>query len=96
MGVGVDPQGNHNHYYIALITRLEIAKGKGVSDISIKGDSKLVCNQVDGSSQVKAENLKPFHNGVEELKAQFTTSKVLHVSRSKNRGADRMSKAQTK
>lgn len=52
----IDPQGNHNCYhkelgqgltcnqakYAALITGLEIAKGKGVSDISIKGDSKLV------------------------------------------------------
>jgi ribonuclease HI len=72
---------------------LEIAKRKGASHLEIKGDSKLVCKQVDGDWKVRADNLKPYHIAVEKLRAQFVSTSIGHIPRCENSEADRMSRA---
>jgi ribonuclease HI len=72
---------------------LEIAKKKGASHLEIKGDSKLVCKQVDGDWKVRADNLKPYHIVVEKLRSQFVSTSIGHIPKCENSGADRMSRA---
>jgi ribonuclease HI len=71
---------------------LEIAKEKGASDLEIKGDSKLVCKQVDGDWKVRADNLKPYHIAVEKLRVQFVSISIGHIPRCENSKANRMSR----
>jgi ribonuclease HI len=82
--------------YVALIIRLEIAKQKRVTHLIIKGDSKLVCKQVEGDWKVRADNLKEFHHTVESLRFQFTSTKILHVPRRENTKACQMSTVRPK
>jgi ribonuclease HI len=102
-----DPQGKKDCYYksldkdltcnqteyAALVTGLDIAKGKGASHLEIKGDSKLVCKQVDGDWKVRIHNLKPYHIAVEKLRAQFVSTSIGHIRRCENSEADWMLKA---
>lgn len=101
-----DGIGNRNRYhkdlgnnltcnqseYAALITGLEIARGKGATRIAIAGDSQLVCKQVAGDWQVKSENLIPYHQTVETLKTQFKSVSIKHIPRKENTEADELSK----
>lgn len=78
--------------YAALITGLEIARGKGITHLSVAGDSQLVCKQVSGDWQVKSEKLVPYHQVVENLKSQFESVSITHIPRDQNREADELSK----
>lgn len=78
--------------YAALITGLEIAKGKGITRLTVSGDSQLVCKQVAGDWQVKSGNLIPYHQTVETLKSQFESVNISHIPRSQNTMADELSK----
>jgi ribonuclease HI len=105
-----DSQGQKNCYYkvldkdltcnqaeyATLVTSLEIAKGKGVTHLDIKGDSKLIYNQVVGDWKVKADNLKALHHTVEELRSQFVFTSIQHTPRRENVEADKMSRTKTK
>ena len=50
--------------YAALITGLEIAKGKGITRLTVSGEPQLVCKQVAGDWQVKSGNLFPYHQTI--------------------------------
>lgn len=78
--------------YAALITGLEIAKGKGITHLSVAGDSQLVCKQVAGDWRVKSKNLLPYHQTVETLKSQFERISIAHIPRGQNTDANKLSK----
>jgi len=47
--------------YVALVMALEMAKEKNISHLQVRGDSKLVCNQIAGNWEVKSEKLQLFY-----------------------------------
>ena len=65
--------------YSALITGLEIAKGKEITAIQINGDSKLVCNQVVGLWEVKSDKLLPLHQTAVDLVDQLALTTSLEA-----------------
>jgi ribonuclease HI len=56
----------------------------------VKGDSKLVVNQMAGRYTVKSNNLKEYHNEAKESLDRVDCSKYVfrHVSRESNTMAD--------
>jgi len=82
--------------YVALVTGLEIAKERNIQHILVKGDSKLICNQVSGNWEVKSEKLRPFYQAVKELSREFKTVKISHIPREENYEADAAAKKSAK
>jgi len=78
--------------YAALVAGLEIAKEKNLRHVQIRGDSKLICNQVSGNWEVKSEKLLPFYQAVKELMREFKTVEILHIPREQNYEADAATK----
>ena len=81
---------NTNNYaeYMALINGLNDANSKGISKLLVKGDSKLVINQVTGTWKVKKEHLKKLHREVIDKISLFDKVEFTHVMREENTLAD--------
>ncbi|KAM0967746.1 uncharacterized protein LOC126602539 isoform X1 [Malus sylvestris] len=67
--------------YQAVILGLKCALKKGFTRITVQGDSKLVCMQVQGLWKVKNQNLSDFYEEVKRLKDKFLSFKISHVLR---------------
>ncbi|XP_073220047.1 uncharacterized protein [Cicer arietinum] len=78
-GVGIAT--NNVAEYRAMILGMKYALKKGFTSISIQGDSKLVCMQIDGSWKVKNENLSTLYKVAKELKDKFVSFQISHVLR---------------
>lgn len=76
--------------YEALIFGLEEAINKGITDISIFIDSKLICNQVEGIYKVHNKNLKELIQCVDELLEEFDEWNIKHIHRKHNKEADKL------
>lgn len=74
--------------YAALIATLNIAKEKKVRCVQVRGDSKLVCNQVAGNWEVKSEKLQSLYQTVKDLTREFQCVEMIHVPREQNFEAD--------
>ncbi|XP_073220049.1 uncharacterized protein [Cicer arietinum] len=85
-GVGIAT--NNVAEYRAMILGMKYALKKGFTSISIQGDSKLVCMQIDGSWKVKNENLSTLYKVAKELKDKFVSFQISHVLREFNSEAD--------
>ena len=81
---------NTNNYaeYTALINGLDDAIKRGISCLLVKGDSKLVINQVTGKWFVKKESLKKLHGMVLYKITLFEKIKFVHIARKYNALAD--------
>jgi ribonuclease HI len=79
---------HHVAEYRALIRGLEAALSREIAHLRVCLDSALVVNQLDGSSQVKAEHLKPLHKQALSLIQQFADVKITWVPRKANAEAD--------
>ena len=77
--------------YTALIIGLEEAKRRGVDDIDVRMDSKLVVEQMNGRWKVKHPNMKPLALRAGELWATFPRRSIVHVPREDNPIADALS-----
>ena len=77
--------------YSGLIAGLAACLEIGVKDVHVKGDSKLVINQVNGHWKVKNENLMRYHRVARRLADRFEHFKAEHVYREFNTHADRLS-----
>jgi len=51
---------NNEAEYEALLQGLELAKSLGVDSIVVQGDSQLVIGQVNGTCEVKEEQMKRY------------------------------------
>ncbi|CAN6549032.1 unnamed protein product [Malus baccata var. baccata] len=78
-GLGV--RTNNVAEYRALILGLKYALKKGFTKIRIKGDSKLVCMQVQGLWKVRNQNMSDLCEEVKELKDKFISFQISHVLR---------------
>jgi len=76
--------------YSALIAGLELALERGVSQIAIRVDSKLVAHQVRGEWKIKNDRLRALAVRARSLMERFESASIEHVPRELNAGADRL------
>ncbi|XP_026396016.1 uncharacterized protein LOC113290648 [Papaver somniferum] len=81
------PCSNNIVEYEALILGLKLEKELNLWSIKVKGDSKLVTNQVSGDFHVKEPHLAPYRAEAQSPMNQ-TGSTLDHTGRSENRHAD--------
>lgn len=81
---------NNEAEYTGLIVGLRLARRLGVGTIEIRGDSKLVCEQVTGSWRVNNDRLAALHKEVKVLLAAFDSWQISWVRREENKEADRV------
>lgn len=74
----------------ALILGLRMALAHGERRVVVKGDSKLVVNQVNGDWKTKHATLRPLRTQARELLAQFERWHVKCIRREENRRADEL------
>ena len=77
--------------YNGLIAALQWAVDNKVTQITIKGDSLLIVEQMRGNYKVKNEGLRPLHMQARMLVMQIGDVKFEHVRRELNNEADRLS-----
>ncbi|PRQ53809.1 putative ribonuclease H [Rosa chinensis] len=85
-GVGIAT--NNVAEYRAVILGLKYALEKGYKHISVKGDSKLVCCQIQGTWKTKNQNMADLCQMAKQLKEKFTSFEINHVLREFNAEAD--------
>lgn len=79
--------------YSGLIIGLERAVEMGIRQLIVKGDSKLVIEQMKGAYQVKSANLKLLYSKAKQLASAKNFEKIdfIHVYRNENKKADELS-----
>lgn len=80
---------NNSAEYQALIFALEKASVLEAEEIECRLDSELIVKQLKGEYKVKDADLKEFFAAAQEL-IFFKPAKFVHVSREKNKLADRL------
>lgn len=76
--------------YLALIFALQEALMSRASDVIVKTDSELLCNQINKNFKVKSSNLKVFFEQAQHLISGFDRFKIEHIPRTANKGADKL------
>lgn len=79
---------NNAAEYRALILGMKYALKRGFRQIQVRGDSKLVCMQVQELWQTKNQNMAELCKEVKRLKQMFLSFNISHVLREFNAGAD--------
>ena len=83
---------NNQSEYLAVILLLKRALYLGIDEITCRGDSKLVINQINGVYQCHSQQLVPLLDKTMALKEQFKVINFEWVKRSLNSRADHLSK----
>ena len=76
--------------YTSLVKALEAAKQIGAEQLMVFSDSKLLVNQINGQYKVKSEQIRPLFQQAVNLLGEFTNWKVQHITREKNKEADKL------
>ena len=76
--------------YKALVAGLELAHEKGVTDVEVYMDSKLVVFQVKGEWKIKNNSLRPLAVRARHLLDRFESWTLSHVGREENADADKL------
>ncbi|KAL5541718.1 hypothetical protein UlMin_009428 [Ulmus minor] len=79
---------NHEAEYDALIAGIELAVNKGIKHLVIRGDSRLVIQQLKGEFAIKEPALTKYRAKAQQILQNFQTFHFKHVPRSQNRYAD--------
>ncbi len=87
-GIGVTT--NNVAEYTALIEGLELAHEKGVSEIDVRLDSKLVVFQVLGEWKIKNDTLRRLAAKAESSLRRFERKSLSYVPREQNAAADKL------
>jgi len=74
--------------YRALIAGLEAARDFPARAVEVRGDSKLVIEQVRGAWKVRQAHLRPLVDDVRRLLDAYDTVALVHVPREQNTDAD--------
>jgi ribonuclease HI len=82
---------NNNAEYRGLIAALQWAVEHDVKQLTVKGDSLLIVEQMRGNYKVKNEGLKPLYLQARMLVMQIGDVRFEHVPREQNKDADRLS-----
>ncbi|XP_017419350.1 uncharacterized protein LOC108329586 [Vigna angularis] len=83
---------NNQAEYEALIAGLSLAKEFTITRLECRMDSKLVVGHVNGTYQVKDNQLLRYFHKAQTLLQHFTEVNIIHVPREKNTKADLLSK----
>lgn len=73
-----------------LILALELAGELGVTNLRVRGDSKLIVEQALGNWKIKKEHLRPLRDRAMILAGAFDRVEIDHVHREGNRRADEL------
>jgi ribonuclease HI len=76
--------------YTAVIEGLKLAHARGVTDLEVKLDSKLVVHQLNGEWKIKSDALRGLAVEAKRLLNRFRAVKLEHVARGKNSDADKL------
>ncbi|KAL5541488.1 hypothetical protein UlMin_009198 [Ulmus minor] len=79
---------NNEAEYDALIAGIELATSKGIKHLVIRGDSRLVIQQLKGEFAVKEPALTKYRTKAQQILQSFRTFQFEHIPRSQNRYAD--------
>ena len=79
--------------YLALLYALQEAQRCGLRRAAIKTDSELLAKQCSGEYKVRDGTLRLLHDLAQHGVKNFERVTIEHVSRTKNREADRLAKA---
>ncbi|CAL1391935.1 unnamed protein product [Linum trigynum] len=85
---GVGLATNNVAEYRGVILGMKQALKKGFRDISVQGDSNLVCMQIQGIWKLKNQNIIALGNEAKALKEKFRTFEIRHILREFNSEAD--------
>ena len=66
------------------------ASDEKLQNMVIKGDSRLVINQVSGKFKVRTAHIRPLHKKAMSLIVKFKNLKIMWVPREENAEADRL------
>lgn len=83
-----EPCSNNVAEYQALIIGMEIAREMGISRLEVRGDSKLIVNQMNDLYEVRKPDLLPYHAAARRLALSFPYFNIEHVPRGQNARAD--------
>lgn len=86
---------NYNAWGLAskncgLLLGLRMALARGVTDIQMVSDSKLVVEQVLGAWKIKHPRLLLLCTEARDLSTRFVNAEIMHVRREENKHADRL------
>ncbi|MGH2774023.1 MAG: ribonuclease HI family protein [Actinomycetota bacterium] len=76
--------------YTAVIEGLKLAQERGVTDLEVKLDSKLVVHQLNGDWKIKSDALRGLAVEAKRLLNRFRSAKLEHVARGRNSDADKL------
>ncbi|XP_026383532.1 uncharacterized protein LOC113279029 [Papaver somniferum] len=79
---------NNSTEYEAFLLGLSLAKQAGAIHLEIRGDSKLLVNQMNGIYFLKGIMLAPFRAEAQRLLTHFADATITHTGRTNNRHAD--------
>ncbi len=83
---------NNQAEYIAAIRAAEICRDWGIKEFTLRTDSKLMANQVNGSYKVKNPGILKLYQELMKILIGFRKWKVEFIRREKNMEADYLSK----
>ena len=86
-----DKATNNVAEYSGLITGLEEANNREISNLVVRGDSMLVIKQMKGEYKVKSLSLYPLYEKAKKLAKKIKTIEYIHVYRNDNVRADKLS-----
>ncbi|GAA0183994.1 hypothetical protein LIER_31311 [Lithospermum erythrorhizon] len=78
-----------------MIIRLRLIKSLEVEELLVRGDSKLVIDQIRGYCGVKNKTLMKYHAKAVEISQNFKRIILEHISWAENEKEDRLSKLAT-
>ncbi len=78
--------------YQALIFGLRKARELGVRRLHVRADSELMVKQINGDYRIRDEKLRILSREAKDIIDSFDSFDILHIDRSENRAADRLSK----
>ena len=90
IGRGIGQTTNNVAEYTALIEGLKLAHEKGVTEIDVRLDSKLVVFQVRGEWKIKNDTLRQLAAKAKSLLRRFEVKSLTYVPREKNVAADKL------
>ncbi len=76
--------------YTSFVKALEAAKQIGAEQLMVFSDSELLVRQINGQYKVKSEQIRPLFRQAVNLLGEFKTWKVRHITREKNKEADKL------
>lgn len=82
---------NQSEYFV-LIAQLQLALDLQATHVEVRGDSKLVYHQVNGSWPLKARQLQCYLEEAQGLMKKFETFSILPMTREANQVVDTLTK----